>query len=191
MRKIIIFTALIALVFALFSFSVFAAGETGEETSESASEEETVGGSVYQVLIGRLSELTEPDNIVKAVAWLCSVASVLIITLIRNSIIKLKNKISGTLDNTAEKTNELVEAYNENNLKIDRLEALVGEVRAKAGEKNERDESVYQAVRDFSEMFFMIYNNSTTIPEGVKDIVRAKYAASLSADDKKEGGGRV
>ena len=138
-------------------------------------------GSISELLTGRISEMTEPENVVRAVTWASSVASVLIITLLRASLIKLRNKISGTLENTAEKTNELVECYNESNRRIDRLENTLGSLSDTAMSKNSRESETYEAVCAFADMLFTVYNGSTTIPEGMKDLLREKYAGLLKS----------
>lgn len=138
-------------------------------------------GSISELLTGRISEMTEPENVVRAVTWASSVASVLIITLLRASLIKLRNKISGTLENAAEKTNELVECYNESNRRIDRLENTLGSLSDTAMSKNSRESETYEAVCAFADMLFTVYNGSTTIPEGMKDLLREKYAGLLKS----------
>lgn len=179
---------ILALTLALGSLAVFASGEDGSAPAREAGAEQENRESLYDLLAERVSELSEPDNVVRAVTWISSLISVLIITLIRGSIIKLRNKISGTLDNTTEKTNELVESYNENNRKIDRLECALDELTKKTDDRNVYDRETYEALCTFADMLFTVYNNSTTIPEGMKELLREKYSGLLKAANGAGGG---
>ena len=137
--------------------------------------------SFYTALVDAISDAAEPASLSRTVTWICSLVSVIIITLIRGSLIKIKNRISGTLESATSKTNELVECYNDSNLRIGRLEKDVSLITGAVAEKSARDENTYQAVLSFAEMLFMVYNNSTTIPEGMKDVLRTKYAKMCEA----------
>ena len=114
--------------------------------------------------------------------------SILIVTLLKSSITRLKNKISGTLDNSTHKTDELVEGYNENCRHIEELTSVTRELSAKLDEKSDIDREINENVRSFAEMLFLVYNGSTTIPEGMKDVLRTKYAKLERALAEKESG---
>ena len=151
-------------------------GAENKETPTVSDIDKNEKKSFYTSLTEAVRQASDPSSLSRTVTWICSLVSVIIITLIRGSLMKIRNRISGTLDSTTSKTNELVECYNQNNEKIDRLEKDVSLIGNTVGQKSERDERTYQAVLSFAEMLFMVYNNSTTIPDGMKDVLRSKYA---------------
>lgn len=158
--------------------AVGAKSEDAGEKSENAGEKSENGG-FYRSLGEAIKSASDPENIRGTVTWICSLISMLVITLLRGSLLKLKSKISGTLDSATSKTNELVECYNESNRRISDLEGSLEELRSIS--RSGADEKTYGAVLSFAEMLFMVYNNSTTIPEGMKDLLREKYAALCKA----------
>ena len=166
-----------------------------EEAESTRAEEDGISQGGFAYYYGRISEsiaaVFDTENLDTLITWCCSVLSVLIVSLLKGSVNKLKNKISGTLDGSTAKTNELIEGYNENSKRIENLEASTHRLYEMLEEKCALDSSVSEKVSAFAEMMFLIYNGSTTIPEGLKDVLRVKYAnlavSCRQVSDDKEG----
>lgn len=144
----------------------------------------------YSVIYGNIAKLFEEENLDTVITWGCSVLSVLVVTLLKGSVSRLKNKISGTLDSSTLKTDELVEGYNRNSQRLEELSALTKDLQDKLDQKTSIDAEINENVRSFAEMLFLVYNGSTTIPEGMKDVLRTKYARlerSLAEQGEGEG----
>lgn len=142
----------------------------------------------YSVIYGNIAKLFEEENLDTIITWGCSVLSVLVVTLLKGSVSRLKNKISGTLDSSTLKTDELVEGYNRNSQRLEELTEVTRELQDKLDEKTSIDGEINENVRSFAEMLFLVYNGSTTIPEGMKDVLRTKYARLERSLAEKEGG---
>ena len=198
-KVISVFCALLVLVSLLVCTPLAVSGGTLEE-GESAQRQGVSAGEnapegSFSYYYGKVAEsfadLFSKDNLGTLITWGCSVLSVLIVSLLRSSVSKLKNKISSTLDKSTLKTNELIEGYNKNNLDIAGLAEKTDGLYRMLEEKCALDRSVSEKVDAFAQMLFLVYNGSTTLPEGLKDVLRVKYAKLLSEQESESEGERV
>ena len=205
MKLLTIFVCLTFMIGALFAPSIVCYAdeisdgsgyteplEAEQEVSVPEGEEEQGGFTYYYVRISEsIATLFEKENLDTLITWCCSVLSVLIVGLLKASVTRLKNKISGTLDGSTAKTNELIEGYNENSARIDELSESTDRLYQMLEEKCALDRSVSEKVSAFADMMFLVYNGSTTLPDGLKDVLRVKYAHLISTADSTDAEGQA
>ncbi len=150
--------------------------------AESAEGLERAPQSFFERVKDRAKTLMTRENLDIIIGWGGSVVSVMLVALLKGSLTKLKNKISGTLDGTTAKTNELIEGYNENNRQLSELSERTAEIERQLNEKCALDRAVSEDVRAYADMLMLVYSGSTTLPEGLKDVLRAKYARLLESE---------
>ena len=193
-KVISVFCTLLILISLLVCAPLAVSADTLAEGAAVQTEESIPEGGFsyyYSKVAESFADLFSKENLGTLITWGCSVLSVLIVSLLRSSITKLKSKISSTLDKSTDKTNELIEGYNKNSADVVALAEKTDGLYRMLEEKCALDRSVSEKVDAFAQMLFLIYNGSTTLPEGLKDVLRVKYAKLLSEQEADGEGERV